>query len=274
MDGSRFDTLARTLSGFSSRRGVLGLLIGSALSSLLPQRVLPGAAQTHTDKKTRRERERERARRERERERRKKCKESARRCRVRWFGYCNEFARPHERVACVNAYNRCCNHWAQCNLDAVVPCLKAVPEFGGCPNPTDTACPTGCCPADFPVCPSAGSAGQCCPGNAPFGCPNGSCTQSGFVCCPNNTGSCRQGSPCCGASCCGQGESCCPATQGCCPTGTFCCDNGLFCCPNGTFCAGGGFCVDETGLRVAARELRVATDPMVRAEGHPVPPAP
>jgi hypothetical protein len=267
MDGSHFDTLARALSRFPSRsrRGALGLLIGSALSSLLPHGPLPGAAKNQNDKKTKRERERERERRERERERererRKECKDAARQCRVRWFGVCNQVARPHERVACANAYERCCRFYEQCKHNAVLPCLRAVPEFGGCPVPTDTACPTGCCPADFPVCPSAGSAGQCCPGGAPIGCPNGSCTQAGFNCCTSNPGSCPEEIPCCGA--------------GCCPPGfPICCPGGTSCCAMGTFCVGGGLCADETGLRVAAQALSVATAPSVRVAGQPVAAAP
>jgi hypothetical protein len=253
MDGAYFDTLTRTLSGILSRRGALGLLIGSALGGLLIQETPPGAAKHKNDKKHPKKPSKKKG---------PECKgkAAARQCRVRWFGVCNQVARPHERTACVNAYSRCCSFYEKCKLNAVLPCIRAVPEFGGCPVPTDTACPTGCCPADFPICPSAGSAGQCCPSAAPIGCQNGSCTQTGFTCCPSNPGSCPQGSPCCGAGCCP-------------PESPICCPSGTSCCPTGTFCVGGGLCADETGQSVAAQELRVTTAPIVRAEGHPGPAA-
>jgi len=129
-----------------------------------------------------------------------------------------------------------CPHGQNCP-DVAIP--QPPPGFV-CPDPNEFYCPNftppGCCPLGT-VCPTAGSAGQCCPPDAPIGCANGSCTRTGFVCCPNNTGSCRDGSPCCGESCCGQGQTCCHSRGTCCPGGYYCCDLGPFCCPNGTVCA-------------------------------------
>jgi hypothetical protein len=207
MDGSRFDTLTRSLSTAGSRRRTLRLLAGSTLGSLLIFGSGPTAAKKGGKKKGDGGKG---GKKNDENDKNDKKNEQCGGGKLRCGNDCvNALADPTNCGGCGTK----CDVFHSCRNGACLPC----PQFTmRCFGSTSNACIN--IDADPANC---GACGITCRKHEV--CRGGDCLCTGQTC---------QDGSCCpsGYACVGQGSACCP-------TGYYACGNGR-CCPNGYRCGG------------------------------------